>query len=107
MVTDQKPVAARAHMAPAQRRGLVMLAISAVVLLALIALLVVRLVAAGQAVTKSSFYALVGKPAPDFTTALYSGAPGQTFHLAAEKGKPVSLTSSPRGVARVWRRRRS
>lgn len=93
MVTDQEPLAARAQarMGPAQRRGLAMLAISAVVLLALIGLLVARLVTAGQAVTKSPFYALVGKSAPDFTAALYSGTPGQTFHLAAEKGKPVVI----------------
>lgn len=93
MVTDQERVEARtpSRMPAAQRRGLVMLAISAVVLLALIGLLAARLVAANRAVSTSSFYALVGKPAPDFTATLYTGAPGQTFHLAAMKGKPVVI----------------
>jgi cytochrome c biogenesis protein CcmG/thiol:disulfide interchange protein DsbE len=97
MTTDQEREEATtatrtpARMALAQRRGMVTLAISAVILLGLIGLLVARLVAASQTVSTSSFYALVGKPAPDFTTTLYTGAPGQTFHLAAMKGKPVVL----------------
>ncbi len=96
MVTDQKreeqlAPSRIARIGPAQRRGLVMLAISAVVLLGLIGLLVARLVTASQAVTPSSFYALVGKSAPDFSAALYNGKPGQTFHLAAQRGKPVVI----------------
>ncbi|HEU0028964.1 MAG TPA: redoxin family protein [Ktedonobacterales bacterium] len=93
MVTDQERVETRmpSRMPPAQRRGLVMLAISAVVLLALIGLLAARLIAAGQAANKAPTFSLDGKPAPDFTAALYSGAPGQTFHLAAMKGKPVVI----------------
>lgn len=83
------------QMPPAQRRGLVALAISALILLGLIGLLAARLVTASQAVSTSSFYALVGKPAPDFTATLYTGgngqASGQSFHLAAMKGKPVVL----------------
>ncbi len=82
---------APARLGPAQRRGLVMLAISAVVLLGLIVLLVARLVAASQAVATAPVFSLDGKPAPDFTTTLYSGEAGQTFHLAAERGKPVVI----------------
>ena len=73
----------------AQRRGMLMLAISAVVCLGLIVLLAVKLIAAGQAVSQAPAFTLDGKPAPDFTTTLYNGAPGQTIHLAALKGKPV------------------
>lgn len=93
MAIDQERAEKRAfsRIPPIQRRGLVMLVISAVVLLALIGLLAARLVAAGQAATKAPTYSLDGKPAPDFTAELYSGTPGQTFHLAAEKGKPVVL----------------
>ncbi len=91
MAIEQERTEKRAHsqMPPPQRRGLVTLGISAVVLLALIVLLAARLVAAGQAATKAPAFSLAGKPAPDFTAELYSGTPGQTFHLAAEKGKPV------------------
>ena len=92
-MTDQErvktPIPSR--MPPAQRRGVVMLAISAVVLLALIGLLAARLITANQAATKAPTFSLDGKPAPDFTAALYSGTPGQTFHLAAMKGKPVVI----------------
>ena len=75
----------------AQRRGMAMLAISAVVLLALIVLLAVRLASAGAAVSKTPTFALTGKPAPDFTATVYNGAPGQTIHLAGLKGKPVVI----------------
>ena len=68
-----------------------MLAVSAVVLLALIVLLAMRLAAAGAAVSKAPTFALTGKPAPDFTTTLYNGTPGQTIHLAALKGRPVVI----------------
>jgi len=78
-------------MPTAQQRGLLMLAISAVVSLALVVLLAVKLVAAGQAVSQAPSFTLDGKPAPDFTTALYNGAPGQSIHLAALKGKPVVI----------------
>jgi cytochrome c biogenesis protein CcmG/thiol:disulfide interchange protein DsbE len=76
-------------MPKAQKRGLVMLAISAVVSLALIVLLAMKLVAAGAAVSKAPTFTLTGKPAPDFTTQVYNGAAGETIHLAALKGKPV------------------
>lgn len=91
MVTDQERAETRAplRIPPAQRRGMVMLGVSAVALLALIILLAVRLVAAGQAATKAPAFSLDGKPAPDFTVTLYNGKPGQTIHLAALKGKPV------------------
>jgi cytochrome c biogenesis protein CcmG/thiol:disulfide interchange protein DsbE len=93
MLTDQKRVAARplASMPAAQKRGLVMLALSAVVLLGLIALLVVRLVSASQAASLAPTFSLTGKPAPDFTATIAGGTPGQTFHLAAERGKPVVI----------------
>jgi cytochrome c biogenesis protein CcmG/thiol:disulfide interchange protein DsbE len=66
-----------------------MLALSAVISLALIALLAMKLVAAGAAVSKAPSFTLAGKPAPDFTTTLYNGAAGQSIHLATLKGKPV------------------
>ncbi|HEX9037218.1 MAG TPA: redoxin family protein [Ktedonobacterales bacterium] len=88
MVTDQFP---QVQAAGARRRGMVMLALSAVILLGLIALLAARLVTAGQAATKAPTFSLAGKSAPDFSAALYTGAPGQTFHLAAERGKPVVI----------------
>ncbi len=78
-------------MSRAQRRGIVTLAISAVVLLALIVLLAIRLASAGAAVSKAPAFSLAGKPAPDFTATLYNGASGQTIHLAALKGKPVVI----------------
>src|SRR5487761_2206826 len=78
-------------MPKAQRRGLVMLAISAVVSLALIVLLAMKLFAAGAAVSKVSSFTLDGRPAPDFTTAIYNGTPGQSIHLAALKGRPVVI----------------
>lgn len=93
MATDleRRETPTTSHMPPSQRRGLLMLGVSGVILLGLIALLAVRLVAAGQAATKAPAFSLDGKPAPDFTTTLYSGTPGQTFHLAAMKGKPVVI----------------
>lgn len=96
MVTDQERTrtplkAAVSRMPAAQRRGMVILAISAIVLLGLIGLLAARLISASQAATKAPVFSLAGKPAPDFTATLYSEAPGQTFHLAAEKGKPVVI----------------
>lgn len=78
-------------MSKSQRRGMWMLAISAVILLGLIALLAARLISAGQAVSKTPAFTLAGKTAPDFTTAVYNGAAGQTIHLAALKGRPVVL----------------
>lgn len=92
MVTEQERsgLAGRAARMPAaQRRGMVLLGVSALVLLGLIGLLAARLVTASQAATKAPIFSLDGKPAPDFTAAIYGGQPGQTFHLAAEKGKPV------------------
>jgi len=89
--TERRGRSRLSQMPPAQRRGLVMLAISAVALLALVALLLARLVSASQAAANAPTFSLAGKPAPDFTATLYSGTPGQTFHLAAEKGKPVVI----------------
>jgi cytochrome c biogenesis protein CcmG/thiol:disulfide interchange protein DsbE len=76
---------------PAQKRGMVMLLISAVALLGLIALLIVRLVTASQAASVAPTFSLDGKPAPDFTATVAGGPQGQTFHLAAERGKPVVI----------------
>jgi cytochrome c biogenesis protein CcmG/thiol:disulfide interchange protein DsbE len=77
-------------MPKAQRRGLIMLAISGVISLALIALLAMKLAAAGAAVSQSSTWTrLDGHPAPNFTTALYNGTPGQSVQLSSLKGKPV------------------
>ena len=60
----------------------------------LIVVLIVRLIAASQAtnVNLSSGFQLVGHPAPDFTTQVWSGPKGQdSFHLAALKGHPVVI----------------
>lgn len=84
-------MASLSRMPTAQRRGMVILAISALVLLGLIVLLLARLISANQAAIKAPVFSLAGKPAPDFTAALYSGPAGQSFHLAAEKGKPVVI----------------
>jgi len=74
----------------AQRRGMLMLAISGVISLALIVVLAMKLAAAGAAVSKApSWSSIDGKPAPDFTTTLYNGSAGQKLDLASLKGKPV------------------
>jgi cytochrome c biogenesis protein CcmG/thiol:disulfide interchange protein DsbE len=67
------------------------LAATSLVLLALIAVLVVRLQQANQAVSSTPTFPLVGHAAPDFTTPVWNGTPGQTVHLADLKGKPVVL----------------
>ena len=59
------------------------LAATALVLLALIAVLVVRLQQANQVVSSAPTYPLVGHPAPDFTAPVWNGTPGQTVHLAS------------------------
>jgi cytochrome c biogenesis protein CcmG/thiol:disulfide interchange protein DsbE len=79
------------NMPVAQKRGIVMLLISAVVLLGLIALLIVRLVSASQAASVAPTYTLDGRPAPDFTATIAGGSAGQSFNLAAERGKPVVI----------------
>ncbi len=56
---------------------------------ALLVILLVRLIAAGQTVAAVAPYPLVGHLAPDFTVSLWNGQPGQTIHLSALKGKPV------------------
>ncbi|HEV2237627.1 MAG TPA: redoxin domain-containing protein [Ktedonobacterales bacterium] len=64
-------------------------AVTAAALAALLALLAARLAAAQQTASTLASSPLVGHPAPDFTVALYNGAPGQRIHLAALKGQPV------------------
>jgi cytochrome c biogenesis protein CcmG/thiol:disulfide interchange protein DsbE len=64
-------------------------AVTAIALAALLALLAARLAAAQQTAGTLNGSPLVGHPAPDFTVALYNGAPGQRIHLTALKGKPV------------------
>lgn len=93
MMTDQErgETAAPTRMPAAQKRGMLMLSLSALVLLGLIGLLAQRLIAASQAATKAPVFSLDGKPAPDFTATIYGGPSGQAFHLAAEKGKPVVI----------------
>jgi cytochrome c biogenesis protein CcmG/thiol:disulfide interchange protein DsbE len=56
---------------------------------ALLLILLVRLIAAGQTARAIPPYPLVGHPAPDFTVALWNGTPGQKLHLADLRGKPV------------------
>jgi cytochrome c biogenesis protein CcmG/thiol:disulfide interchange protein DsbE len=67
------------------------LAATALVLLALMAVLFVRLQQANQTVSSAPTYPLVGHAAPDFTAPMWNGTPGQTVHLADLKGKPVVL----------------
>jgi cytochrome c biogenesis protein CcmG, thiol:disulfide interchange protein DsbE len=64
-------------------------AVTAVALGALLVLLAARLAAAQQTASTVTGSPLVGHPAPDFTVALYNGAPGQRIHLAALRGRPV------------------
>ncbi|MEO7000938.1 MAG: redoxin domain-containing protein [Ktedonobacterales bacterium] len=79
--------------ARARRRGLIGLAIAALISVALIALLASRLLAANQAasVNVSHGFTLDGKPAPDFTVSVVNSPThqAQTIHLAALKGHPV------------------
>jgi cytochrome c biogenesis protein CcmG/thiol:disulfide interchange protein DsbE len=93
--TTEKPVSesdAGAHTgAGLSRSNIFGLAATSLVLLALIALLVVRLQQANQAVSSTPSYPLVGHAAPDFTAPVWNGASGQTVHLADLKGKPVVL----------------
>ena len=93
--TTEKPVResdARAQTgAGLSRSNIFGLAATSLVLLALIALLVVRLQQANQAVSSTPSYPLIGHAAPDFTAPVWNGASGQTMHLADLKGKPVVL----------------
>jgi len=73
------------------RSNIIGLAVTALALLALITVLVVRLQQANQAVSSAPTYPLVGHVAPDFTAPVWNGAQGQTVHLADLKGKPVVL----------------
>jgi len=73
------------------RSNIIGLAATALVLLALMAVLFVRLQQANQAVSSTPSYPLVGHAAPDFTAPVWNGTPNQTIHLADLKGKPVVL----------------
>jgi cytochrome c biogenesis protein CcmG/thiol:disulfide interchange protein DsbE len=74
-------------------RGIAGLALTALVVGALLLVLLMRLVAASHQVASVPPYPLVGHPAPDFTVTLWSGAEGglsgQALHLAALKDRPV------------------
>jgi cytochrome c biogenesis protein CcmG/thiol:disulfide interchange protein DsbE len=70
-------------------RSAVKVAAIALVCAALAGLLVVRLAAASRAASTVHPGSLVGHSAPDFTVAVWNGAPGQTVHLAALRGQLV------------------
>jgi cytochrome c biogenesis protein CcmG, thiol:disulfide interchange protein DsbE len=70
-------------------RLLIRVTVAALVGVALLGLLALRLVAASHATTSHHTGGLVGRPAPDFTVAVWNGTPGQTIHLAALRGHPV------------------
>jgi cytochrome c biogenesis protein CcmG/thiol:disulfide interchange protein DsbE len=93
--TTETPASASGPVAQAgaglSRSNILGLAATSLVLLALIAVLVVRLQQANQAVSSAPTYPLVGHTAPDFTAPVWNGTPGQTVHLADLKGKPVVL----------------
>ncbi len=72
-------------------RSLVGLAATVVLSGALLVLLLVRLIAAGQAASAIPPYPLIGHAAPAFTVSLWNGTPGQKLRLADLKGKPVVL----------------
>jgi cytochrome c biogenesis protein CcmG/thiol:disulfide interchange protein DsbE len=67
------------------------LAATALVLLALMGVLFVRLQQANQAISSAPMYQLVGHAAPDFTATVWNSKSAQTVHLADFKGKPVVL----------------
>lgn len=75
------------------RRGLLTLGAAMVASAALLALLLTRLLAAGQAVNSAPAYALAGHRAPDFTisTWTWDSSPSQVIHLAALKGHPIMI----------------
>jgi cytochrome c biogenesis protein CcmG/thiol:disulfide interchange protein DsbE len=93
--TTETPADERGAVAQAgaglSRSNIFGLAATALVLLALMAVLFVRLQQANQAVSSAPTYPLVGHAAPDFTAPVWNGSPGQTVHLADLKGKPVVL----------------
>lgn len=70
-------------------RSAVKVVVVVLVCAALAGLLVVRLVTAGRAASTAPAGSLMGHSAPDFTVAVWNGAPGQTIHLAALRGRPV------------------
>lgn len=71
------------------RRTLIGLTIASVVSGALVVLLLVRLISAGNAAGSNPVSPLAGKPAPDFTITTWNGASVQQVRLADLKGKPV------------------
>lgn len=74
------------------RRTLIGLTIASVVSGALVVLLLVRLVSAGNAAGGNPVSLLVGKPAPDFTITTWNGTSAQQVRLADLKGKPVVVS---------------
>jgi cytochrome c biogenesis protein CcmG/thiol:disulfide interchange protein DsbE len=73
------------------RGNIIGLAATALTLVALLAVLFVRLQQANQAISSAPSYPLIGHAAPDFATQVWNGAANQTIHLADLKGKPVVL----------------
>jgi cytochrome c biogenesis protein CcmG/thiol:disulfide interchange protein DsbE len=87
---DERSAAAQTG-AGLSRSNIFGLAATALVLLALMAVLVVRLQQANQAVSSAPTYPLVGHAAPDFTAPVWNGTSRQTVHLADLQGQPVVL----------------
>ncbi len=66
--------------------------IAALVACAVLAsLLILRIGAANRAVSSTPSGSLVGHVAPDFTLAVWNGAPGQTVRLSALRGQTVVI----------------
>jgi cytochrome c biogenesis protein CcmG, thiol:disulfide interchange protein DsbE len=65
------------------------LAVVALIAVALLVLLLIRLAAARHSTGTIQSDPLVGHTAPDFTITVWNGVPGQTVHLAALRGRPV------------------
>ncbi len=74
---------------PLSPRAIITFTVTTLTTAALLVVLLVRLISAGQATTSTVNTNVVGRHAPDFTVTVWNGTPGQTVHLAALKGKPV------------------
>jgi cytochrome c biogenesis protein CcmG/thiol:disulfide interchange protein DsbE len=71
------------------RRTIAGLAVAALVSGALVIVLLVRLISAGQAVASTPVSPIVGHPAPNFTVLTWNGQVGQVLKLSDFAGKPV------------------
>lgn len=74
------------------RRALITFTVTTLASAALLVVLFLRLLGASQAVVSGGGASpVVGRPAPNFTIPLYTGAPGKSLSLSDLKGKAVVL----------------